>query len=99
MSDFEMPGSTGISLMSRSARKTSLKGGVIADSIGAGKTVISIALILPRLSAARKSNCIPRSSSATLVLSPPALVNQWKCEIKKFTDDVKVRDFYCARDF
>lgn len=97
--EFEMPGSTGISLMGKVSRRCFLKGGVIADSIGAGKTVISIALILKGLTKSRQSQCYPRNSAATLVLVPPALVDQWKAEIKKFTDDLRVVVFYSTKDF
>lgn len=38
MSEYEMPGSTGLSLIAKASRKAYIRGGVIADAIGAGKT-------------------------------------------------------------
>ena len=40
-----MPGSAGFSVMAKAQLKRHIVGGVVADSIGAGKTVISIAII------------------------------------------------------
>ena len=54
----------------------------------AGKTVISIAIILQGIQAARKNRSFPRKSSATLVVVPPGLIDQWKKEVEKFTDDM-----------
>jgi len=74
MSEQELPGSTGWSLIAKAVRKTKTRGGVIADCIGAGKTVVSIAIILCGLEASRASRCFPRKSSATLVVVPPGLI-------------------------
>jgi hypothetical protein len=54
----------------------------------AGKTVISIAIILQGIQAARKNRSFPRKTSATLVVVPPGLIDQWKREVQKFTDDM-----------
>ncbi len=88
MSEQPMPGSTGWSLVAKASRTSQLRGGVIADAIGSGKTLISIAIILKGIAAARESRQYPRKSSATLVVVPPALISQWRDEIKKFTDEL-----------
>jgi len=68
-----------------------VKGGVLADAIGYGKTACTIGLIdcslnspLPVVPSAF-SGFIP--SKATLVLAPTNLHSQWISEIKKFTGD------------
>lgn len=88
MNEQAMPGATGWSLLARAKRMTNLRGGVIADAIGAGKTVISIAIILQGIQTARKNRSFPRKSSATLVVVPPGLIDQWKKEVHKFTDSL-----------
>ncbi|KAL7551244.1 LOW QUALITY PROTEIN: hypothetical protein ACHAWF_014435, partial [Thalassiosira exigua] len=85
MNEQAMPGSTGWSLVARASRNTRLCGGVIADAIGSGKTVVSIAMILHGIEAARANRSFPRNSSATLVVVPPGLIDQWKMEVQKFT--------------
>lgn len=90
MAEHEMPGSTGFSLIAKASRKRTISGGVIADAIGAGKTVISIALILQGLKQARAARSYPNQSGASLVVVPSALVQQWESEISKFTSGLKV---------
>ena len=84
MSEHEMPGPVGLTLMAKATQKTQLHVGVIADAIGSGKTVVSIALMLNGIKNARTSQKLPNQSSATLVVMPPALINQWGLEIQKF---------------
>jgi len=82
----DMPGDVCLSMVAKATRQTSIRGGVIADAIGAGKTVISIAIMLQGLVKARASARAPRQSGASLVVVPPALIDQWESEIQKFTD-------------
>jgi len=97
MFESDMPGSCGLSLMAKATRTTQIRGGVIADAIGAGKTVISIAIIIKGLAQGRAARKAPRKSGATLVVVPPALIDQWASEIAKFTkasDKVNVLRIY-----
>ena len=89
MFDEPMPGSSGWSLVAKATRTKGIRGGVIADAIGAGKTVISIALILRKIEASRAARKLPMQSSATLVPMPPGLIDQWKGEIERFAPHLK----------
>jgi site-specific DNA-cytosine methylase len=96
MSEQEMPGSCGLSLIAKASRDRKLSGGVIADAIGSGKTVISIAMILKGLDKARKTREFPNKSGASLVVVPFGIINQWEDEIEKFSSGltvVKIFDF------
>jgi len=94
MSEQEMPGSAGFSLIAKASRDRTLCGGVIADAIGSGKTVVSLAMILKGLDKARKSRKFPNQSGASLVVVPPGLIDQWESEIQKFSSGVKVVKVY-----
>lgn len=100
LSEQEIP-SCGISLIAKATRNRKIRGGVIADAIGSGKTVVSIAMILNGLANARKSGELPNRSGATLVVVPPALIDQWASEIRKFSpvhlNVIKIYDFKTLR--
>ncbi len=63
-------------------------GGVLADQVGYGKTVTTLALIDTQRKRDRQAADIPVkgriSLKATLILVPPQLPDQWNREIKKF---------------
>lgn len=85
----------------RAVRSVVARGGILADSVGYGKTAISLGLIaasprrgvapsLPEASAEstqsqRITDETHLPTKATLIIVPPHLPNQWKSEVKKFT--------------
>ncbi|KAI1177184.1 hypothetical protein F4777DRAFT_577238 [Nemania sp. FL0916] len=68
------------------------RGGILADDVGYGKTVITLALMAARQEFDRERSMQQRSGKAditlalpaTLVLVPKHLVNQWRDEAAKF---------------
>ena len=64
-----------------------VRGGVVADEVGYGKTIISLGLICASLDEDKQAfhvdGFIP--STATLIVVPDTLINQWCDEIQKFT--------------
>lgn len=89
MSEHEMPGAAGLSVVAKATRTRTISGGVVCDAIGSGKTVISIAIILHGLEESRRVSSDPkrgdRQIGASLVVVPPALIDQWGSELTKFT--------------
>ncbi len=77
-----LPG-IGWCLIARAAKRSPLRGGVLGDSIGSGKTVITIALILKGVDQARINRDSKKGrSGASLIVVPPGLVKQWDDERK-----------------
>lgn len=78
-------------------REVTVRGGVLADEVGYGKTAISIGLISCTQSEAEKSERVNNPGNividghiqikATLILIPGHLIQQWVAEFRKFTFD------------
>lgn len=74
----------------KATRKVRVRGGVLADEVGYGKTAITLGLISCSLDKEWKA---PKSSvtrgliptQATLIIVPAHLVKQWESEVSKFT--------------
>ncbi|BGP18858.1 hypothetical protein JCM10213_003513 [Rhodosporidiobolus nylandii] len=72
----------------KATREAYIRGGVVADAVGYGKTAITLALLASR----RKQDAqLPDEDDripikATLIVVPSHLCNQWRKEIDKFTE-------------
>ncbi|RYP62682.1 hypothetical protein DL771_009623 [Monosporascus sp. 5C6A] len=81
-----------VRLIGRAKRNIPWRGGVVADDVGYGKTVVSLALMQmqeqfdcgPSVAqrTAKTTSCI--HLKATLVIAPEHLVDQWRTEAEKF---------------
>ncbi|KAI9848738.1 MAG: hypothetical protein M1837_006825 [Sclerophora amabilis] len=78
-----------------------ISGGILSEEMGLGKTVELIALICLHkrdsvsrdLILDRYINTSVRPSSATLIITPPAILQQWKNELKTHAPSLKVLDY------
>ncbi|PWN45231.1 hypothetical protein IE81DRAFT_344924 [Ceraceosorus guamensis] len=80
----------------KATRPVTVRGGVVADAVGYGKTAITLGLVAARRQAARERKPSKDKryiqTKATLVIVPPHLCKQWANEVTKFTGDkLKVR--------
>ncbi|OTA83102.1 hypothetical protein M434DRAFT_84181 [Hypoxylon sp. CO27-5] len=78
-----------------SVSEVALKGGILAEEMGLGKTVEMISLIcmhprqnVPGLSGGGAQD--PRPSGATLIVTPSTLRTQWVAEFRKHAPDLRV---------
>jgi hypothetical protein len=74
----------------RAQRDVQVRGGVLADQVGYGKTAITLGVIDCTLASIRKEfderDEMPGriATKATLIVIPPHLIKQWPNEVKKF---------------
>ena len=86
-----VPRDTGWTLKVKATRPAPLRGGVLADAVGAGKTIVAIALIASRAAEARAGVAAAPAhdlqySGATLVVAPVfSLKPVWKQLLSEFT--------------
>ena len=81
------------------ARGEGLKGGLLADKMGYGKTATTIGLLSEDRTQVQDGGQRPRGyikSSATLIMCPPHLVQQWEHEFLKFIGEEGVQLFRAA---
>jgi hypothetical protein len=81
----------------RATRTIVRRGGILAQDVGFGKTVVTLALIKGSFEARKtasksepESTKIPAGkipTKASLIIMPPHLVKQWRSEIQKFTPE------------
>lgn len=77
----------------KAERPIHIRGGVLADQVGYGKTAITLGLI----DCSRPTIEVPSNlrgnipTKATLIVVPPHLTNQWPSEIRKFTGESSYR--------
>ena len=78
----------------RAQRPVRVRGGVLADEVGYGKTAITLALINSSAKSVKSQPKPPQEElkgkiycRGTLVIVPPHLTRQWASEVKKFTGD------------
>ncbi|KAJ6137668.1 hypothetical protein N7471_004154 [Penicillium samsonianum] len=70
-----------------------LKGGVLAEEMGLGKTVEVIALISLNKRESQPIKVDPdglKPTGATLIITPPAILEQWKQELKEHAPTLRV---------
>jgi hypothetical protein len=75
-------------LEARASRRVVARGGVLADEVGYGKTVITVGLISTAPPIPARGERIP--TRATLVFAPAHLLDQWPDEVRRFNPRLKV---------
>lgn len=73
-----------------------LRGGILAEEMGLGKTVEIMALISLNKRKPQQLKTDPdglRPTGATLIITPPAILEQWKQELKEHAPALKVHHY------
>ena len=82
----------------RLERPARLKGGLVCDRMGLGKTIEVLGLVLATLPEMKEQAAATGGNHATLIIVPPALVAQWIAELRKCVgDDLLTVDYYDFR--
>jgi E3 ubiquitin-protein ligase SHPRH len=77
-----------------------VKGGILADEMGLGKTLEIISLIcLHRLPSGTIAPEGLRQSCATLIITPPSILEQWKSELLEHAPALKVFHYTGVTDY
>ena len=69
--------------------ESKVRGGILADEMGMGKTIQTIAMLLAskeRAAAASNASKTPSQKASTLIVLPTSALMQWSEEIKSFTE-------------
>lgn len=82
--EFPLPG-VGWLLEGKAELTTTVRGGVLGDVMGGGKTATTIALIAKGKTNNKARDLAQNASNATLILVPDNILGSWKTEINKFT--------------
>ena len=87
----------------RLAPPPAMKGGILADEQGLGKTLEVLGLIVASLDELKQEAGLARAihaqgdltpSHATLIIVPPALVSQWHTEVRKAVGDALIVQYF-----
>lgn len=74
----------------RAFRKRIVRGGVLADQVGFGKTALAVAVVAGNKGLPAVESQYAHPTAATLVLVPSQLMKQWPEEINKFCPTLRV---------
>ena len=69
--------------------KVRMKGGIIADDVGLGKTLTTISYLISKRDEDRLSVSNGNADLSTIIILPNRLVAQWDYEIKNYLKDKK----------